>query len=322
MNTQTTTRDTATDLDGDDTLPTAQALALRHPATPTTVDEISAQQHPGELAAARVTVIETLRTASIRLTHPEDWVLFKSPDEHGGQIVGYLQDAGCDRVRDIWGIEIFQISQPERVAAIDGSFHYLITGSGRCRLSRQIVESIEGGRSSTDDFCRGKTGIDLELTVRKAARANLDGNITRELSGLKAIPLVELQRAWDGQNKKIESCRRGRGFGSHTERLGGRSETAPDVEPPVCAVCGKTGIYREGRNGRGAFYGCPNYQNHQDKKWTVDAARWIAQQQAAPAAAETPAAATPQASGAPIRASEIFRGAPQRDTGREPGYEG
>jgi hypothetical protein len=305
--TATRVRDGETIDDLDDTLPQATSLALRSPSVAVTLEDITALPNPNDVAIARAQVIATLRTAAIRATYPEDYVLFKAPDEHGGQIVGYLQDAGCDRVRDIFGIEIFDITKPERIAAVDGTFHYLITGAGRCRLTRQIVESMEGGRSSTDDFCKGKSGVDLELTVRKAARANLDGNITRELAGMKAIPLDELVRAWEGQNKRVEQCRRGRGFGTHDERLGGRSEKAPDVDPPTCAVCGKTGVYRTGRNGRGAFYGCPDYTKHQDKKWTVDAEQWVAQAKQKATGADTPAAAAPApATTAPPTAGEIF----------------
>jgi hypothetical protein len=220
--------------------PTSDALALRRPDHPVTLSEIAAMRGEAvEIIEARVQVIETLRKASIRATSPEDWLLFKSPEEQGGQIVGYLQDAGCDRVRDLWGIEIFNVSKPEKVVGNDpGVFSYLITGSGRCKLTVQFVEMMEGGRSSTDDFCKGKTGVDLELAVRKAARANLDGGITRELAGMKSVPVGELAEAWTGTKKTIDQCRRGRGFGTRDERLGGSSGKTPDVEPPVCPHCG------------------------------------------------------------------------------------
>jgi hypothetical protein len=211
--------------------PTSDALALRRPDHPVTLSEIAAMRGEAvEIIEARVQVIETLRKASIRATSPEDWLLFKSPEEQGGQIVGYLQDAGCDRVRDLWGIEIFNVSKPEKVVGNDpGVFSYLITGSGRCKLTVQFVEMMEGGRSSTDDFCKGKTGVDLELAVRKAARANLDGGITRELAGMKSVPVGELAEAWTGTKKTIDQCRRGRGFGTRDERLGvrqGRRQTS------------------------------------------------------------------------------------------------
>jgi hypothetical protein len=294
------------DLDLNEEPREAQALAVRAPAGPATVIDLAAQRHYVERATAIGVVVATMRAQSLLQTHPEDWVMFKAPEEHGGQIVCYLQDNGCDRVRPIWGIEIHHVSEPKKIEAADGSFMYIITGDGRCSTSGTSVERAEGGRSSTDEFCRGKTGSDLEMAVRKAARANLDGNIVRELAGLAAVPLDELQRVWQGTHKRVEQCRRGRGFGSHSERIGGRSEKAPDVDPPICAVCGKTGVYREGRNGRGAFYGCPGYQQHADKKWTVDAKDWEAQQKAA-----AKAAPPPEAAGPPLHGDEIFGKGPR-----------
>jgi hypothetical protein len=265
------------DPDPDDTLPTA-AIALRHPGIPVTLSELAALKGEAiEVIEARVQVLETLRRAAIRATSPEDWLLFKAPEEQGGQVVGYLQDCGADRVRDLYGIEVFNVSKPEKVVGNDPAvFHYLVMGSGRCKLTRQTVELMEGGRSSTDDFCKGKTGADLELAVRKAARANLDGGITRELAGMKSVPMNELAEAWVGTKKSTEACRRGRGFGTRDERVGGRSEKAPDIDPPVCPHCQTPGQYRPAKGNRGAFYGCPNYTKHADKKWIVDAARWAA----------------------------------------------
>jgi hypothetical protein len=146
-----------------------------------------------------------------------------------------------------------------------------------------VLEEVEGGRSSTDDFCKGKDGLDLELAVRKAARANLDGNITRELAGMKSVPIADLEKAWEGTPKKVDECRRGRGFGTHNERLGARTEKAPDLDPPVCAVCNTPGVYRAAKGDRKAFYGCPNYSKHADQKWIVDAAKWAAEQKSGPA---------------------------------------
>jgi len=268
------------------------SLELRRPDVPTTLGELATLKGEAlEIIETRATILHTLRVAAIRATHPEDWLLFKSPEEQGGQIVAYLQDCGCDRVRDLFGIEVFEITPPQRIAGTEaGSFHYVITGSGRCKFTRQAVESMEGGRSSTDDFCKDKTGPDLELAVRKAARANLDGNITRELAGMKSVPVQELSRAWEGSAKKVEACRHGRGFGSRAERLGAAAEGVPDVQPPVCPHCKTTGAYRAAKGTRGAFYGCPNYTKHPQQKWIVPADAWVKEQQAAAAkqAAEDP----------------------------------
>src|SRR5436190_4817434 len=206
MTRETTVATPLHEIDDDGPAIPVDAVSLRRPDTPTTVSELAALAGGAiEIIEARVQVITTLRTASIRAVHPEDWILFKATEEQGAQIVGYLQDAGCDRVRDLWGIEVFGISAPERIAgAQPGVFHYLISGSGRCKLTQQVVERIEGGRSSTDDFCKGKEGAELELLVRKAARANLDGNITRELAGMKSVPLDEIKAAWTGTSKRVE----------------------------------------------------------------------------------------------------------------------
>ncbi len=312
---------------------------IRSPQTPVTLNEIAALKGEAlEVIEARVQVIETLRRASIRATSPPDWILFKSPDEQGGQIVGYLQDAGADRVRDLWGIEVFAVSKPEKVAGNDPAvFTYLISGSGRCKLTRQILEAVEGGRSSTDDFCRGKTGADLELTVRKAARANLDGNITRELAGMKSVPIAEIEAAWVGTTKKVAECRKGRGFGTAAERIGGARAGEPEIDPPKCGVCGAVAKYRAANDKGPAFYGCPNYQQHKDRKWSVKAAEWEAgaAQRAAAAATSTsgasssaPAAAGPGVAPGATTAPPAARVARElganeiKGFGREPGQEG
>ena len=310
------------DVEPDDTA--AAALELRRPDIPVTLSELAALKGEAvEIIEARVQVLATLRKASIRATSPEDWLLFKAPDEQGGQIVGYLQDCGCDRVRDLYGIEVFNVTRPEKVVSNEpGNFHYLISASGRCKLTRQVVEEMEGGRSSTDDFCRGKTGAELELLVRKAARANLDGNITRELAGMKSVPIADLKEAWGGTDKTIDRCRLGRGFGTRDERVGGASSKAPDVEPPVCTHCGAKGVYRPAKDGRAAFYGCPNYNKHTQQKFIVPADEWIAKQKAAKpaaAAASSTSSAPAASTSAPLTADEVFG---KKNGEREPGSEG
>ena len=315
--------------DTDDLPPPPEGLDhVRRPGIPVTVDELAALK--GEAVAiidARVQVLETLRKSSIRATGPEDWLLFRAPVEQGGQVVGYLQDCGAERVRPIWGIEVYNVSKPEKIAGGDpGSFTYLISGDGRCSITHQVIEQIEGGRSSGEDFVKGKTGAELELLVRKAARANLDGRITRELAGMKSVPLDEVRAAWVGTTKNVDQCRRGRGFGTHDERVGGRSDKAPDVDPPVCPHCKATGVYRAAKGNRAAFYGCPNYEKHPTQKFIVDAAKWVADHQTkTPAAAQTSALSTNGATGsassggkvAPPSVGEVFGG-----HSREPGEEG
>ena len=288
MSTDTIPRDAL-----DDDLQTADErrdLALRSPYVPTDLNELAAQgDRAAALLKARIEILAGLRLASFRMTSPEDYVAYKAPEEAGGQIVCYLQDAGCDRIRDLWSIEINRVGKFEKIVGADPAvFTYIIEGDGICKLTHQVVVSMEGGRSSTDDFVRGKTGAELELLVRKAARANLDGNIVRELAGMKSIPFDELRDAWVGTNKRVERMRLGRGFGSRSERLGGRSERGPDVEPPICPHCQSPGQYRPAKGDRAAFYGCPKWESHKDKKFIVNADEWVAKAKAAAPAPNGP----------------------------------
>ncbi len=301
---------------------------MRRPDIPVTVSELAARKGEAiQIFEMRVQVLETARLMSIRATHPEDWVLFKAKDD---RIVGYLEDSGAERARPIFGISIIDVHEPEKIVSSDGaSFAIVIRGSGTCNLTNDRLEAVEGIRESTEDFCKDLTGIKQELRVRQAARANLDGRVVRELAGLGSVPIDELARAWKGTEKKIEHCRRGRGFGTQDERVGGRSAALPDVDPPICPHCESKGVYRPAKGDRGAFYGCPNYGKHPQQKFIVDAAKWE-QEQRAKAAAAAPAAATTRSSSAAPPAGRVERelGADEvfnnnnRGGGREPGQEG
>ena len=237
-------------------------LPMEHPGREVGLAELAARKGEGlAIIEARAKILETLRKAAIRATSPEDWLLFK---DRAGAIIGYLQDCGCDRVRDLYGIEIQDVGRPEKVPGEDGqSFTYLIMGGGYCGITHQTVESIEGGRSSTDDFLLGKTGVELELACRKAARANLDGNITRELAGLKSVPLQELNEAWRDSNKDSSNCRLGRGFGSGAERRGADMHTGAGVtqsEAPKCPKCDGQMNFVKAKEGKyEAFWSCAKY---------------------------------------------------------------
>jgi hypothetical protein len=285
---------------------------IRHPGAPTNLNELAGRKGEAvEIIEARVQVVETLRRASIRLTSPADWLLFKAPDDQGGQIVGYCQDSGAERFRDLWGIDVFDVSDPEKITGNDANvFTYIVRGSGRCRITGQTLEQIEGARSSTDDFCKGVTGVALEVLVRKAARANLDGGVTRELAGMKSVPVEEIEEAWKGTPKKIEQCRHGRGFGTRDERLGARNAKAPAVDPPVCPHCQSVGVFRPGKDGRPGFYGCPKYQSHPQQRFIVDAAEW-----------EKGAASRAAAAGSPAGGADAGQ-APQGTTNARPAPSG
>lgn len=267
---------------------TALERRFADPGVPLTVTDIAIAEERGlRIQAARVVALTTARLNALQITEPDDWTLFATRE---GRITGYLSDAGCQRARDVIGVNIYNVSTPQKLVAEDGkSFMYVVRGDARSTLTGQVIEGIEGGRSSTEDFCKGLTGSELDLKVRKASRANLNGSCARELMGLKSVPISELQRAWAGTAKSTDHCSKGRGFGSAEERLGATRATEPDVTPPTCTACqpvnGRPVVlkYRPAKGNRGAFYGCPNWEKHPQQRIFVDAEAWVQRQQQAAA---------------------------------------
>lgn len=245
------------------------AVELRKPSIPTTINELAALDEKKGLAIieARSEILNALRVAAIKLTMPNDYVLFKTDE---GRISAFLSDSGCDRVKKLFGIQISNLGPMDRIEAKDGTFAYRITADGACGVTGESVFGMEGVRYSDERYALDKPdGIQREVAVQKAARANLDGGITRELAGLKSIPLEELERAWEGSWKKTEMCPRGRGFGSKAERQGAavqQSEIPPEFQPK-CEVCHETMKHiPAGKTAQGkpysAFWACSKSRDH------------------------------------------------------------
>jgi len=280
---------------------------------PHTLDELAARKRDAmTIVEARIDVLKRVRVWALRSTWPQDFVLFRSDD---GLVIAYLEDAGCDRIRPYFGIEIVGVTEPAKTTMADGSYYYTIRAGGICKLTGEILEPVEGGRASTDDFVKHVTDpLQKDLNVRKAARASVDGIVVRTLAGVQSIAIEELREAWQGTTKQVDQCRKGRGFGTKSERFGGAREGDPTVTPPECPVCKVALRYIPAKDNRPAFYGCPTYTKHPNRKVTVDAAKWIADHTPKPA----PEATAPDGAANADLDKEIDAA----DRGREPGQEG
>jgi ribosomal protein L37AE/L43A len=229
------------------------SLVKASPVSPVSLNQLAALSagEGVEIMKARISILNQMRRASIMMTSPEDWLTFKRPD---GRETAYLSDSGCERIRDLWGIEITPTSDPTRLPLDSGNFMYVIRGDGISHVTGKTVKDLEGGRGSDEKFCESKKGALLELAVRKAARANLDGGIVRELTGLSNVPREELEEVWRGTSKRYEHCSQGRGYGSRerrTEQAGFTQDT------PSCPICGSTMTLKKGKTGQ--FWGCTTY---------------------------------------------------------------
>jgi len=230
-----------------------------------TVTQLARRGTEGKaIIKAREEIVDTAVRASIRLTHPQDWVLFK--DKNTGRVTAYLQESGCRRIDRIWGIQVTPKPGYEKIEE-GGEFTITVSGDAYCKLTDTWINDIDGTRSSEEKFAeQASSPLKKVKLVHQAAKANLCGNAIRRLSGLQSIPEAFLNECWKGTNKTSKDCSLGRGFGSQQERQGTdvRSEHAPaNIQPPICDSCGASLKYVPGgKNANGkweAYWKCAQY---------------------------------------------------------------
>jgi hypothetical protein len=234
---------------------------------PETINQLSVQGAEGQaVIKARRSILEEAIKSSIAITHPDDWVMFR--DTNTGRITCYLQDSGCKRIVGLWGIEIRNLRPFERIEE-DGQFAYTITGDGYCALTNTWIREVEGVRRSNEDFVKNVNDPLLKnIRVRQAARANMDGNCIRRLTGLQTVPVQMLDEVWKGTTKSSSRCSKGRGFGTQDQRRGVQEnvQDRPDIPAPICDDCQvemeyhAAGKSKDGKSTWEAFYRCPKYQ--------------------------------------------------------------
>lgn len=309
---------------------------------PRDIGELMVRPDALQVLERQVRILGSMRRASIAMTFPEDWLLFRAEDPRTASVsqYGYLQDKGCQRIRDLWGIDTRNIGPMDekglpglRVDAGDGSFSIVMIGDGYCYKTGQTVERIEGGRSSKDDAVtkfiqaeeragRKVTEAQLDLTVRKNARANLEGNIVRRLTGMSGVTIEELADCWKGSGRDVAQCILGRGYGQgqrptpraktdgQQETPSGESRATYEADvPPTCESCNvrmTLGLVPAGKKANGQRYpaffswSCPNWKKCKTKG--VAAKGWH----------ENPASRPPSPAG----------GETALDAQQEPGWDG
>lgn len=179
--------------------------------------------------------------ASIKLTYPEDWVVYETKD---GKKLCYLQDDGCERVEPIWQIEFDKLDiakdvLDETIELSDKDVHraFTVQMSGRCRVTGARRDEL-GFRSTGDGFFEKQwldarhepaTRARLAANVRKSAMVNAKGRIVRGLTGLASVPIdVLTQHGLD-----TKRCR-GIRFESGTQGGSGDMPSTPQIK--ACAA--------------------------------------------------------------------------------------
>jgi hypothetical protein len=250
------------------------------------------------------------------MTDPQDWTLFKKPEDQGGLITAFLDDSGCQRIAPLWGIDVTPEGNRDsfHVEQLNVGDDYLITISGDafCHTTGATIRGIEGCRGSDEDFVKHVTGTRKLSYVRKAAFANLSGGCVRKITGLSSLPLSELERVWKPLGKNWQHCNKGRGFGAAEKRFG-TGETGTEPKCPKCNGPMKLIKPKPGATWQ-AFWGCG--QGKDKCKGSVQDADWqkaVAARKAAEPDTEAVAAPAEEAQREPGDAPAEPNGKPPGD---------
>ncbi len=170
-------------------------LRERADASPRTLSALAASDVQQAAAAA----VEMQR-ASIALTFPEDWVMFRAKD---GAEVCFLEDVGCARVRPLWGISFDSVDYRRDFIEHElDDGHLFIEATARATSALTGEEAVEIGSRSSDGFFGSAWAASeskpvererVKSNIRKAALANARGRIIRTLTGLGQVPVKELR---------------------------------------------------------------------------------------------------------------------------------
>lgn len=210
------------------------ALAQVQPARPRILAIVSAM----DVEAAH-DLAQKLQDASIKMTFPEDWVVFRTKD---GADLAYLQDVGCQRVRPLWAISFESIDMQKDVieeivpSDEDEDVAFSVVVQGECALTGESQSEV-GFRASTGFFERAWRAsknkpverAKVRADIRKSAIVNGRGRLVRTFTGLGQVPVERLVRAGLLRQKL-----RGADFQSGTR--GGSGTGSGASEPQLQAI--------------------------------------------------------------------------------------
>lgn len=172
---------------------------------------------------------DMLQVTLIRLTEPEDWVRSKN-----GELVTAMPTKAANlKMARFLGLEIQGLDggglAPEIVFRGESKIRgFRVAFRVRCQKIGVEWRVLETTRWEDEDFTgrtvdaadkiafRGERALESDL--RSAAYSAAMNKGTKEITGLGKVPDALLLRAWNEDQKKLDRCQKGHGFGSAKER--------------------------------------------------------------------------------------------------------
>lgn len=192
------------------------------------VGRLTGNEEALELFERRAQMLDKARMIAIRRTSPTDWILFKDKQ---GMTTAMLTASGAGPVAEIYGIQISNLRpidgegrfKPDRIDGDANAYSLRAWCDARSAMSGRSIQSLEGTRSSNEDFIGRSAISSTPATVKDSdLRASLYTHMLtkacRILGNMVRVPPEVLDQAWEGTKKKSADCRKGSGFGSSTER--------------------------------------------------------------------------------------------------------
>lgn len=164
------------------------------------------------LVESRAKALESMRRAGIKLTHPQDWVLFKGRD---GRVTASLKRSGAQKVAKLWGIsfhprsavevstskqKVMKWVNGEKTSVVDDVTTAEIYGDAVCSVTGETVEGLRAYRRTDEEFVGRGTIDDLKQAAHTAGLTKA----VRILAAFSSVPIDELADAWGKAPKYVE----------------------------------------------------------------------------------------------------------------------
>jgi hypothetical protein len=189
----------------------------------------------------RELILNRARAATIKGSRPLDWTLWKGPE---GDVVATPRDSLMVFAKKIYGITINNYRPRDNDGAapkIEQTDDFIMEREGgemRPKLHNGAKIPIFTATMSADGYCHltGETLPDQSYTartgrfagqelflsdLRQSCRTGLDKLIVSKLTGIRKVSGVELL-AIVGNEKFLDSCYKGSGFGTSNDRASSR----------------------------------------------------------------------------------------------------
>jgi len=189
---------------------------------------------------ARIEAFNRIKMAALAATNRHDWVAHAESDDP--DVAPYLQESGCEKLMQMFGVEIERDGGAKLTYADDQSFEFVYEGRARALVLSEIWYPVVGSRWSGDGFFTkgGKIRPDPG-DVRKAALTNLFNRAIKTVLGLRNLTWDDLATYARIKREDVPVVTfEGGKFKAGARRRPGRARASPRASTSRCSSTTRT----------------------------------------------------------------------------------